>query len=245
MEAAPQLQLGGSSNSGASKSGAKGGFSTNREIMARARAALSGNWGMSIIGNLLVSLLSSAFYLFFLSILLYLYFVVYAVEPNQAMDLIPAQARLAGLPIELLSTAVSTALMLGVCRFYLGIVQENEALLARLMHGFRRIFAAFFANLLRGIFIYFWTLLFIIPGIIATYRYAMTFYVLADDPTAGPLEAIRRSKQMMIGNKWKLFCLQCRFIGWFLLCLLTLGLGFFWFGPYVQASFAAFYEDVK
>ena len=95
------------------------------------------------------------------------------------------------------------------------------------------------------IFILLWTLLLIIPGIIATYSYAMTFFIIADDPQAGALEAIGRSKEMMRGHRWKLFCLFLRFIGWSLLCLLTFGIGFLWLTPYMQTSLAHFYDDVR
>ncbi len=89
-------------------------------------------------------------------------------------------------------------------------------------------------------------LLLIIPGIIATFRYAMAFFIIADDEDCGPLEAITRSKEMMKGNKWKFFCLNWRFFGWSLLAVFfTFGIGFLWIVPYMQTSFAKFYEDVK
>lgn len=90
-----------------------------------------------------------------------------------------------------------------------------------------------------------WTLLLIIPGIIAAYSYSLVYYILVDEPNLKPLEALRKSKKMMYGNKAKLFYLGLRFIGWALLCVLTLGIGFIWLAPYIQATRAKFYEDVK
>ncbi len=72
----------------------------------------------------------------------------------------------------------------------------------------------------------------------------MAFFVIADDEDCGPLEAISRSKEMMRGNKWKFFCLNWRFFWWGLLCMI-LPIGFLWLVPYMQTSFAKFYEDVK
>jgi uncharacterized membrane protein len=72
----------------------------------------------------------------------------------------------------------------------------------------------------------------------------MVYFIVADDEDTGPLEAIGQSKEMMKGNKWKLFCLQWRFFGWALLCSL-LPIGYLWLIPYMQTSFAKFYEDVK
>ena len=88
-------------------------------------------------------------------------------------------------------------------------------------------------------------LLFIIPGIIAAYRYAMTFYILADHPGMDALAAIRRSKEMMRGNKLKLFCLGWRFFWWFLLCIPTCFIGLIWLVPYMNTSLAKFYDDLK
>jgi uncharacterized membrane protein len=85
----------------------------------------------------------------------------------------------------------------------------------------------------------------VIPAILAQLRYSMTYFTVADDPEVGALDAIRRSKQMMDGNKWKFFCLQCRFIGWGLLCIPTLGIGLLWLVPYFWTSVARFYEDLR
>jgi uncharacterized membrane protein len=95
------------------------------------------------------------------------------------------------------------------------------------------------------VFILLWMLLLIIPGIIAALSYSMTFYIIADDETMDAMEAIDKSKAMMDGYKWKYFCLALRFVGWALLCILTLGIGFFWLMPYMQVTNAKFYEDVK
>jgi uncharacterized membrane protein len=88
-------------------------------------------------------------------------------------------------------------------------------------------------------------LLLIVPGIIAAISYSQTFYILADDPGMDAISAIDKSKKMMRGYKWKYFCLGLRFIGWALLCILTLGIGLFWLDTYMQTSFAKFYDDVK
>ena len=88
-------------------------------------------------------------------------------------------------------------------------------------------------------------LLLIIPGIIACLRYSQTWYILLEDENIGPLDAIRKSKEMMVDNKWKLFCLYCRFIGWLILCIITLGLATLYVMPYMGVSCAKFYDDLK
>jgi uncharacterized membrane protein len=95
------------------------------------------------------------------------------------------------------------------------------------------------------LYILLWSLLFIIPGIIVAISYSMVFFILVDDPNIKITEALKKSKKMMFGYKWKYFCLGFRFIGWILLAALTFGVGFLWLLPYMQVSYAKFYDDIK
>jgi uncharacterized membrane protein len=99
--------------------------------------------------------------------------------------------------------------------------------------------------LLMNIFIFLWSLLFIIPGIVKIFSYAMTPYILEEHPELSANEAIDRSRAMMKGHKFDLFWLLLSFIGWGILSLFTFGIGALWLGPYFQGAHAAFYEDVK
>ena len=100
-------------------------------------------------------------------------------------------------------------------------------------------------EIVQYIFVFLWSLLFIIPGIIATYSYAMTEFILAEHPDLTASEAIAQSKEMMSGNRWRLFCLHFSFIGWDILSSLTLGIGNLWLRPYKQAANAAFYREIS
>lgn len=122
---------------------------------------------------------------------------------------------------------ISGAMSIGLAIFALSLSRRQEAKLSQLFYGFKKFGVGLVAYLLQLVFVLLWMLLLIIPGIIAGLSYAMTYYIIADNDSIGPLEAIKKSKEMMRGNKWKLFCLGLRFFGWGLLCLLTLGLGFF------------------
>ena len=95
------------------------------------------------------------------------------------------------------------------------------------------------------LFIALWSLLLVIPGIIKMFSYAMTPYILEENPELSANEAIDRSRAMMKGHKFDLFWLFLSFIGWGILCVFTLGIGTLWLTPYMQTSVAAFYEDVK
>ena len=96
-----------------------------------------------------------------------------------------------------------------------------------------------------GIKVVLWSILFIIPGIIKTYEYAIIPYILADDAEISSKDAFKKAKQMMKGNKWRLFKLEFSFIGWFVLCVLTLGIGTLFLIPYVNAANAEFYAELK
>ena len=100
-------------------------------------------------------------------------------------------------------------------------------------------------SLLMTLYILLWCLLFVIPGIIMSYAYAMTPYIMNDRPDLDASDCIHESRVMMKGYKWKLFCLDLSFIGWALLCILTLGIGLLWLQPYIEASHAKFYDELK
>ena len=88
-------------------------------------------------------------------------------------------------------------------------------------------------------------LLFIIPGIVKGYSYALTPYITHDQPALPVRACLRRSQQMMKGYKMKLFLLDLSFIGWILLCLVTFCIGFLWVKPYIETAHAKFYEELK
>lgn len=98
-------------------------------------------------------------------------------------------------------------------------------------------------SLLFGLFVFLWSLLLIIPGIIKSLSYSQTFFLLKDHPEYSALQAISESKKRMKGYKGKLFLLYLSFIGWGLLSILTFGIGFLWLVPYIYTSLAAFYDQ--
>lgn len=91
-------------------------------------------------------------------------------------------------------------------------------------------------------------LLFIICAII-TYlivlRYSMSYYIYIDNPHYTVMECITTSKEMMKGNKVRLFTLHLSFIGWHILSILTIFIGYLWLKPYINAANASFYNDLK
>jgi uncharacterized membrane protein len=208
--------------------------------MEQARMSLSGIWGGAVLGYVLYIILIMSFSLFVFSSVLFVSGVSIVTGGNTV-----AAANGMQFFANLVEMFVSGAFLVGFMGFFLGIAQEGEARLELLFVGFRRFWKSFGVYFLTSLFVFLWSLLLIIPGIIAIFRYAMAYFIVADDEDCGPLEAIRRSKEMMRGYKWKFFCLHWRFFGWALLATLTLGIGYLWLIPYMQTAFAKFYEDVK
>ena len=186
----------------------------NKELMAEARASLSGNWGLAV-GTFLV------------------YIIIVG-----TLQVIPTVG-------SVLALFIAGPMMVGVSMFSLSLSRGESARLEQIFEGFKNYGTVLGAYLLMVLFIFLWMLLLIIPGIIAAIAYSQTFYILAEDDTIGSMDALKKSKEMMDGYKWKYFCLGLRFIGWALLCILTLGIGFLWLSPYIQISYAKFYEDIK
>jgi uncharacterized membrane protein len=134
---------------------------------------------------------------------------------------------------------------LGITIFSLNIARDKELKVEQLFEGFENFWTSVGAYILMLIFILLWSILLIIPGIIAAISYSMTFLIIAEDESIDAIEALKKSKEIMYGHKWKYFCLMLRFIGWALICILTLGIGFIWLLPYVQVTTVKFYEDIQ
>ena len=146
--------------------------------------------------------------------------------------------------LKIIGLIIGGPLSLGYTTLILLIARKQEPNFSILFSGFKRFGTSLAAYLLMCIYVILWTLLLIIPGIIACLRYSQTFYILSEDENISPLEAISKSKEIMIDNKWKLFCLYCRFIGWFMLCIITLGFAGLYVGPYFSQSCTNFYNDL-
>ena len=138
-------------------------------------------------------------------------------------------------------------LMFGICRVFLQLVrsQKDKIDVADLFSGSDQFTDLLVLNLLQGLFTFLWTLLFIVPGIVKSYAYAMAFYIKHDHPEYDWRQCLDESQRYMKGYKWQLFCLDFSFIGWGLLGLLTCGAGLLWVMPYQYAARTNFYENLR
>ena len=208
----------------------------NSELRAQAREQLDGKWGTFVLMTFLMYVISAILQI-----------------PGSVGDLLKvlspenmlASESMSSISVvlSLLALPLSWGLTVSLLRNH----REESVDLENLFDGFRggrytRVFCALF---LVNLFTFLWTLLLIIPGIMKAFSYALTPYILLDEPELTAKQAISRSSEIMQGRRWKLFCLYFSFIGWGILCLLTFGIGFLWLAPYINASIAAFYEDAR
>ena len=138
------------------------------------------------------------------------------------------------------------AIEFGYCAYLITVTRNKDSDLGKLLSGFNRFGDVCITGILKWLFTGLWSLLFVIPGIVKSYSYAMTMYIMQDHPELSGNDAITKSRQMMDGHKFDLFILDLSFIGWYLLGALTFGiLIIFYVEPYRQVTRTNFYEQLR
>lgn len=145
--------------------------------------------------------------------------------------------------IDLLLNFMTWLLYAGFVVFVLRMIRQQQNSLWNLMDGFQNFLKIIGLNILTGIFTALWSLLFIIPGIIAAYRYRQALYLLLDHPEMGIMECIRESKRLMVGHKAELFILDLSFIGWALLSIIPFVSVYTL--PYTESTYALYYSMLR
>ena len=140
---------------------------------------------------------------------------------------------------------LTPAFELSIMMIYLDMTHGIKPVVSRVFDGFYDLWSVVKLYLISGLFIFLWSLLFVIPGIIKAFSYSMAPFILAENKGMPALEAIRRSKAMMEGHKTDAFVLYLSFIGWMLLTYVTFGLSLIWVGPYIIATYTNFYNRIK
>ena len=129
--------------------------------------------------------------------------------------------------------------------YHLGVRRGKEMPFSCLLDGFGFLGKLILLNIVMSIFVFLWSLLFYIPGLIAQYRYRFAVYNLCENPDIGIMEAISMSKAQTAGFKWTLFVLDLSFIGWILLSGLTLGILDIWLAPYREQANVGYFQEIK
>ena len=214
------------------------------ELREKARGSLKGNYWYAVLATFIAGIFgaNASGSTFSINIDMDVLEVIFGDVPSVIIILL----MILGLGASVLSFVrliLGGVIQLGYVKF---LVKQHD----REVHSIKDLFSqmdrfgqGFLQFFLRGLFVFLWSLLFVIPGIIKSYSYAMTPYIMADNPEMTANEAITASKQLMDGHKWELFCLGFSFIGWHLLALLTFGIGMFFLVPYVESAYVAFYRD--
>lgn len=143
------------------------------------------------------------------------------------------------------SIIVTPAFSLSVYRVYLMLTNGEQPEVKDTFSGFDDFWSAFKLTFLVGLYTFLWSLLFVIPGIVKAYSYSMSMYILAENKGKSARECINESKAMTNGRKMDLFVLDLSFLGWLLLCFITLGIAAIWVGPYINATRANVYQSFK
>lgn len=151
---------------------------------------------------------------------------------------------LAGL-LGIVSFILGGTVELGYAKFLLKQYDRKQLQFSDLFSQFERFGTGFAQQFLRTLFTVLWSLLFIIPGIVKGLSYAMTPFILEEHPEMTASEAIKASMRLMDGHKMDLFILGLTFIGWQILACLTMGIGFLFLNPYMNAAYAAFYRSIS
>ena len=115
-----------------------------------------------------------------------------------------------------------------------------------LFASFRIYQPAMLTMLLYSIYTFLWSLLFVIPGIVKSYAYALAPYIIYENPNMAPADALRLSERLMQGKKWSLFVFHLSFFWWYLLSAITFGIvGITYVNPYVNTAEAVVYDTIK
>lgn len=189
------------------------------ELKSQAKQQIKGNVGILFVVSLIIAVLSGAAAL--------------------VLSFIPFIGGLANAII------ITPAFALSLVRVYLNLTTNTKPSAGDAFIGFDDFWSAFKVNFLVGLFTFLWSLLFVIPGIVKSFSYSMSMYILAENKGKAALECINESKSMTNGHKMDLFVLGLSFLGWALLGIITFGIAFIWVIPYMNATYANVYNSLK
>lgn len=213
-------------------------------IKSNARESLKGKWGVAILAFIIAtafgstgsSITSSSSEEVDLSMLSQL----------STQEILTTLAVFGGAIILglVVSVILSSLVSIGYAQFNIDLVDGDDPKITTLFSKGKQVGTAIVANLLVFIRVLFGLILFVVPGIIAIYKYSMVNYVIADNPGISAKEALEQSREIMKGNKLRYFLFGLSFIGWCFVAVLTLGIAGLWIAPYINASCAAFYREI-
>jgi uncharacterized membrane protein len=233
-------------------------YPKNIHLLQKAKQRLSGNWTDPVLAVLLSYAVMCGIIILIQMILGITQFVVtiFAEIVNSfsetALIGVVILAFIVFIAISIISTiaifAVYGGVIQGACSYFLKFSRNEPVQILDILAPFKskkQVQRSSSAYFLMALYISLWSLLFVIPGIVAGYSYAMIFFILSEDENCSINDALKRSKEMMFGHRAELFWLFCRFIGWGILGVFTMGVGYLWLMPYVMIAMSEFYNKIK
>ncbi|SEN11413.1 Uncharacterized membrane protein [Prevotella sp. ne3005] len=197
----------------------------NQTYKERALASLEGKWGSAAIATLIIAIITGGI--------------------STVITLPMGSDTVAGLSTNGIWSLLCLPLEWGFTVYFLNLIRQEDIRYERLFEGYKDFIRTFLMEFLYCLAVAVGTCLFIVPGIILGIGLCMAPYILKDDPQISAMDALMKSWQITRGHKLKLFWLGLSFIGWIILSFCTFGLGFFLLAPYMEATFAHYYEDIK
>ena len=197
----------------------------NQTYKERALASLEGKWSVAVIATLILAIITGGI--------------------STIITLPMGNDAVAGMSTNGIWSLLCLPLQWGYTVYFLSLIRQEDIRYERLFEGYKDFIRTFLLMFLLTIAALVGFCLFIIPGIIVTVGLSMAPFILKDDKEISAMDALMKSWQMTQGHKMKIFWLGFSFIGWIILCLFTFGLGFFLLAPYLEATFAHYYEDIK
>ena len=205
---------------------------SNQEYKNRALEALKGNWAAAVVSSIVMMALTYVMIGPYLSAFMY-----------QMLSLLWWGMGIAYVGLFFIYMPLNVGLTYAYNQLYMeGDGKVTGNMFENFTGGYLKVVWAMFLYFL---FTFLWSLLLFIPGIIKAYSYALTPYILKDNPELSANQAIDLSRKMMKGHKFDLFFLHLSFIGWGILSVFTGGIGILWLMPYMLTAQAAFYQDVR
>lgn len=223
------------------------------ELKQEAKEALRGRWKQAILLNLIPTLLTMGV-LLFAAVSGMIWFSINEVTKEELITVIAKNFADDG-SFSLIASIISAIFMSGISWTYLDLIRRERTTIEPLKDAFRGFQGMFMGGvillaLLFNIFTSLWMILFLIPGIVKSYAYSQCYFIYYDQiqhtgKKPKVLDTITASRQLMRGQKGRLFWLDITFFGWYILSGVTFGIAYLWVAPYVSATRAAFYEDLQ
>ena len=140
---------------------------------------------------------------------------------------------------------IMPAFNISLCMIFLNLAKKEDISVGDVFKGFNITGKAVWLSIITNFFVFLWSLLLVIPGIIKAFSYSMAPFILADNPELTAREALSESKRIMDGHKFDLFVLQLSFFWWYLLGAISFGIAYIYVVPYFEATITNFYNEIK